>query len=129
MTTHVGNEGEVYVGANQVAEVVGFSVSERVNLPDDSALGDDSDTHLVGSKMWDASIECHWDEGDTNGQEAMTIGASITLNLYGEGNAGGNDKMTGTATVEEITGQWQRNGVVSRTFRIKGNGALSHTTV
>lgn len=129
MATHSGNEGEVYIGANQLGELVEFQVTERGAIMDDSQLSDEWDTHLGGSKSWEASLTCQWDEGDTNGQEALTVLASVTLNLYAEGNGGGNDRMYGTATVEEVGVAVSRNNTTRRTFRVRGNGALTHTTV
>ena len=129
MATHIGNEGAVYIGANEVAEVVDFSYTERKAVADDSALADAADTHLGGSTNWDASITCQWEETDTNGQEALTIGASVTLNLYVEGASGGDDKASGTATVVEIGVAVRRNQTTQRTYRLTGNGALTHSTV
>ncbi|MEK9751745.1 MAG: hypothetical protein VW338_00840 [Rhodospirillaceae bacterium] len=129
MATHLGNEGAVYVGANQVAEVSEFQVTETAQAVDDSAIGDEWDTALVGSKAWRGSMTCHWDETDTNGQEALSVGAQVTLNLYPEGSAGGDVKLTGAVIVTEVGLASRRNGVISRSISFQGNGALTHTTV
>ena len=129
MGTHIGNEGSVKIGANTLAEVKSFTVTERAAVADDSELSDAWDTHLVGSKSWEGQVTCGFDETDTNGQEALTPGASVTLNLYPEGTASGDWYLTGTATVTEIGHSQTRNGQVERTFRFQGNGALTRTTV
>lgn len=129
MATHHGKNGVVKVGSNTVAEVQSFVVNEEVGTADDTAMGDTSETHLVGIKRWDGNLQCSWDETDTNGQEALAVGNSVTLNLYPEGTGSGATYKTGTATITKITLDTKREGVVTRAFDFKGNGALSQTTV
>jgi hypothetical protein len=129
MGTHHGKDGVVKVGANAVAEVQEFSVEESVETADDTAMGDASEQHLVGITSWNGSMRCHWSETDTNGQQALTIGASVTLNLYPEGAGAGATYKTGTATITRVGLAASRNGIVTRDFSFKGNGALSETTV
>jgi len=129
MATHRGNDGKVKIGANTVAEVTGYTLNEGVATMDDSAIGDAADTHLVGSTNWNAEISCWWDETDTNGQVAMTIGASVAVQLHPEGDDSGDTYKHGTATVTEIVQEVRRNQTVSVTFRCQGNGALTLTTV
>jgi hypothetical protein len=129
MATHHGKNGVVKVGANTVAEVDRWSVRESVEVSDDTAQGDTAQTHLVGVPMWNGNLTCHWDETDTNGQQALTIGASVTLNLYPEGTGSGAKYKTGTASILEVGIEVTKNGVVSREFSFQGNGALTESTV
>lgn len=129
MATHTGSEGQVKLSSNAIAEIVSFSVSSSANIVDDSAIGDVWNTHLVGMKSWTANVTCHWDETDTNGQEAATIGASVTLNLYPEGSTTGDKYYTGTATINSIEVNVSGNdAIISRTFGLTGNGALTVST-
>lgn len=128
MATHHGKEGVVKIGANAVGEVVDFNVDENAAVVDDSAKGDDWDTHLPGRNSWSGSITCHWDPADTNGQEAMTIGTSVSLSLYPSGDGSGDAKLTGTATITRRGPSSPLEGVVSQTFDFQGNGALTHGT-
>lgn len=132
MATHVGKEGTVAVGANTVTEVADFTVTERAELVEDSELSDEWRTFKSGTdvvKEWDASVTCMWDETDTNGQEALTIGASVTLNLYPEGSASTATYKTGTAIVEEIGIAITRGAITQRTLSCRGTGALTQATV
>lgn len=129
MGTHHGNEGIAKVGANQIAEVVAFSVTETAEVADDSVKGDAARTHLLGKTSWTGNITCRWDETDTNGQEAMTIGASITLNLYPEGDASTDVELTGTATIINRTLNSPLDDTVEMTFELQGNGALARGVV
>ncbi len=126
MGTHIGNEGQVKIGSNLVAEVTGFQITETAAVADDSALGDEWDTHLVGSKSWSGQLDCWWDEADTTGQSALTIGAPISLlNFYCEGASTGDTYFSGNATVTQITRQSARNQTQSVSFQFQGNGALA----
>lgn len=125
MATHHGKAGTVKVGANAVAEIQQFVVTERAGVADDTAMGDTWETHLAGVNSWSGTLTCSWDETDTNGQEALTVGASVTLSLYPEGAGTGARYATGTATITEVGVDTNRNGIVSRSFNFQGNGALT----
>lgn len=127
-TTH-GKNGVVKVGSNTVAEVDQWTVRETVDTSDDTAQGDTAMTHLVGIPGWNGTLTCHWDPTDTNGQQALTIGASVTLNLYPGGAGSGASYRSGTATITDVGIATQKNNVVSREFSFQGNGALAHSTV
>lgn len=129
MATHIGNDGQVKIGANAVAEIVSFSLSESVNTADDSVLGDTSTSHIAGMKSWSGSVSCYWDETNTTGQGAMTAGASVTLNLYPEGSTSGDTYWTGTATITGIERSVSNDTIVQANFTFTGNGALTSTTV
>lgn len=124
MATFNGNDGLVKVGSNTVAEVRSFTLNTNLELIDDTAMGDSWRTKIAGLKNWDGTIECHWDDTDSTGQEAMTIGASVELHLLPEGAAG--EDYTGTAIITGIS-QTQSfdNTTVSRSFSFVGNGALT----
>ena len=129
MATHQGKEGSVAIGANDIAEVTAWTIEESVNLIDDTAMADAAKTHLAGQTSWSGTVSCHWDETDTNGQNALTIGASVTLNVYPEGDDTGDVYFTGTATVERVRRQTGIDAVISAEFEFTGNGALSRSTV
>jgi len=131
MATHHGKDGVVKVGVNTVAEIDGWSVSEGAKTADDTAMGDSWETHIPDKTInsWNGNLSCHWDETDTNGQQALTVGKSVTLNLYPEGSSAGATYKTGVATVTGITLDVKKDGVVSRAFTFQGNGALAEATV
>ena len=130
MGTHHGKDGVVKVGANAVAEIDNWSVTETAATADDTSMGDTWKTHIAGKTInsWNGSLSCHWDETDTNGQQALTVGASVTLNLYPEGSGTGATYKTGTATITQVGLTVPKDGVVSRSFNFEGNGALSEAT-
>ena len=129
MATHVGTSGVVKVGANAVAEVIGFNIDETNDTVEDTSLTDTAKSYLVLRKDATGTIECHWDETDTNGQESLDVGSSVTLNLYPEGADSGDAYYTGTAIVTGASVAVTMDGVISRTFNVQFSGGVSHTTV
>ena len=129
MATHVGTSGVVKVGTNAVAEVIGFNIDETNDTVEDTTLTDTAKTYLVLRKDATGTIECHWDETDSSGQEALDVGSSVTLNLYPEGADSGDAYYTGTALVTGASVAVTMDGVISRTFNVQFTGGVTHTTV
>jgi len=129
MANHKGSEGTVKVGSDTIAEITGFTFDERANTIEDTELGDSAQTFQVGLTNWSGTVDCHWDETDSSGQGAMSIGSSITLNLYPEGAASTDTYYSGTALITGITRQASRDGMVEASYTFQGTGALSELTV
>lgn len=128
MATHAGSEGTVKVGANAIAEIRSFSVEETGDTIDDSTMGDTARTYLAGLKTYTASIDCLWDETNTTGQGALTVGATVTLNLYPEGATTGDIYYTGSAIVTGRTITSSYDGLVEISITCQGSGALTQST-
>ena len=128
MATHAGSEGTVKVGANAIAEIRSFSVEETGDVIDDSTMGDTARTYLAGLKTYTASIDCLWDETNTTGQGAMTVGSTVTLNLYPEGATTGDIYYTGSAIVTGRTITASYDGLVEMSITCQGSGALTQST-
>ena len=129
MATHAGKEGTVKIGSNTVAEIRSWSIEEQAAVANDTALGDEWETHLATTKSWSGQLECWWDETDTTGQGALTAGASVVLNVYPEGAVTADTYYTGTATVTGISRQANNEGLVEAAFSFTGSGALTQSTV
>lgn len=132
MATHWGVEGVAKIGANTIAELDEWEFTESVTPVDDTSMGDTHETHIAGSgiKKTEGSMTCHWDETDTNGQEAMTVGASLTLNLYPEGATSGDKYWTGTVSITSRNLSVKKDGdTIKRSFSWIANGALTYGTV
>jgi hypothetical protein len=129
MATHKGSEGVIKVGSNTVAEITGYTLTENAETIETTELSDSAKTFDVGNTSWNGSLECHWDETDTTGQGSMTIGASVTLNMYPEGDATGDTYWSGTALITGISSSAAINGLVESSLTFQGTGALTKTTV
>lgn len=128
MANHKGSEGTVHIGTNAVAEIRSYNLNETMNTIDDTTIGDASKTFQVGTKEWDGSVDVFWDETDTNGQVAMTIGSSVTIKFYPEGATTGDTYYHGTALVTSIGRSASTDGMVEASFGVKGTGALTAAT-
>jgi predicted secreted protein len=129
MATHTGSEGTVKVGANAIAEIRSFSIEESADTLEDTTMGDTARTYKSSLTNYTGTIDVLWDETDTTGQGALTIGAPVTLNLYPEGDTSGDTYYTGAAIVTGRTINSSFDGLVEMSISVQGNGALSQTTV
>lgn len=129
MANHIGNSGSVTIGANAVAEVLSFSLTENAVTADSTVIGDSYSSHEVGTLNWSGSVSCYWDETDTSGQEAMTAGASVALHLLPEGAGSTNIDFNGTATITSIERSVANDSIVTANFSFTGNGTLTRTVL
>lgn len=129
MATHTGSEGTVKVGSDAIAEIRSFSIEESADTLEDTSMGDAARTYKPSLTNYTGSVDVLWDETDSTGQGALTIGAEVTLNLYPEGDTSGDTYYTGSAIVTGRTINSSFDGLVEMSISVQGNGALSETTV
>ena len=128
MATHLGKEGTVQVGSNAIAEIRGFSIDETIDTVEDTSMGDSSKTYLASIKDFSGTVDVLYDETDTNGQTALSLGSSVTLNFAPEGTASGDVKLTGTAIVTGKSVTSSFDGLVESTISVQGTGGLTTGT-
>ena len=128
MATHKGSEGVVKIGTNTVSEVRSYSIEESAEVIESTSLGDSAKTFESSTTSFSGSLEVFWDETDT-AQTALSIGSSVTLNLYPEGADSGDTYYSGTAIVTGVTVTANNDSLVERTITVQGSGALTLTTV
>ena len=129
MATHSGSEGKVFIGSNQVAEVKSWSLEIKSDTTDASIIGTEWRKNQATIKSWNASFDGFWDETDTDGQGALVAGATVTLNLYPEGDDSGDTYWSGDAIVESVSYSGAFDGIVEASFSVTGNGAITESTV
>ena len=129
MATHKGSEGIVKVGSNSVAEIRSYSIEESADTLEDTSMGDSAKTYKASLTSFSGSLDVFWDETDTSGQGALSIGAEVTLNVYPEGDASGDTYYTGSAIVTGVSRTASYDGLVEASISVQGNGALTETTV
>lgn len=126
MATNHGSTGEVFVASAQVAEITAWSITETAEFADDTALADTAtSTNSTAITSWSGEFTCYYDDTDTNGQEALTVGSSPTLHLYPGGDGSGNYDYTGTARITQIVHSVTRGAIQERTFSFEGSGTLT----
>lgn len=128
MATHKGSEGLIKVGANTVAEVKSYSIEETGDTVETTSMGDTARTYSPTLTSWTASVDVFWDETDTTGQGALTIGSEVTLNVYPEGADTGDTYYTGSAIVTGVSISASFDGTVDASISLQGTGALTTAT-
>ena len=129
MANHKGSEGDVKIGANSIAELKSWSLEETAETIDDTTINDTAKTFKPGSVSASGSAEAFWDETDTTGQGAMTIGAEVTMNVYPEGATSGDTYATFSAIITGISMSGAIDGMVEASFSFQVNGAVTWGTV
>ena len=129
MATHAGSEGTVKVGSNAIAEIRSFSIEETADTIEDTTMGDGARTYKPSLTSFSGSVDVFWDETDSTGQGALTIGAEVTLNLYPEGSTTGDTYLSGSAIVTSRSISSSFDGMVEMSISVQGNGALTTNTV
>ena len=129
MATHKGSEGTVKVGSNAVAEIKSYSIEESADTLEDTSMGDSARTYKPSLSNFSGSLDVFWDETDTNGQGALSIGSEVTLNVYPEGDTTGDTYYTGSAIVTGVSRSASFDGMVEASLSVQGTGDLTTTTV
>lgn len=129
MATHAGSEGLVKVASATVAEVKSYSIEESADTLETSSIGTTARTFRTSLTGWSGSLDVFWDETDTNGQVALAIGSSVTLNVYPEGDSSGDTYYSGTALVTAVSKTGSFDGMVEASISVQGTGALTTATV
>jgi hypothetical protein len=128
MATHLGKEGTVQVGSNAIGEIRSYTIDETIDTVEDTTMGDSSKTYLASIKDFSGTVDVLYDEADTNGQVALTLGSSVTLNFAPEGTDSGDVKLTGSAIVTGKSVTASYDGLVESTITVQGTGGLTTTT-
>lgn len=132
MATHTGSEGTVKAGSNAIGEVRSFSLNITGETIEDTTLGDTARTYKAGLKDGTATVEVFFDEAalsTTDGQGAMDVGSSITLNLYPAGDTTGTTFYTGTALVTGKTVTSSFDGMVEMSCEVQFTGGITEGDV
>ena len=106
MATHTGSAGTVKVGSNAIAELKSWTLDQS-----------------------SGTMDCFWDETDSNGQVALAIGTTATLNLYPEGATSGDTFYSGSAIITSVGVSQSHDGIVERSFGFQITGAVTIATV
>jgi predicted secreted protein len=128
MANHLGREGLVKISSTTIGELRNYALSHSSDTVEDSVIGDTYRTRLATMKTWSASGDLYWDETNA-GQLLITIGSSVTLNLYPEGSDTGDVYYSGAAIVTKFDISASFDGIVEGSIAFEGNGALSTLTV
>jgi predicted secreted protein len=128
MANHLGREGTVKISSTTIGELRNYSLAHSSDVVEDSVIGDTYRTRKATLKTWSVNGDLYWDEVDA-GQIALTIGSTVTVNLYPEGIASTSTYYSGSGIVTKFDISAAFDGMVEGSISIEGNGALSTLTV
>lgn len=128
MANHLGREGLVKISSTTIGELRNYALSHSSDTVEDSVIGDTYRTRLATMKTFSVSGDLYWDETNA-GQLLITIGSSVTLNLYPEGADSGDIYYSGAAIVTKFDVSASFDGIVEGSIEFQGNGVLTTTSV
>jgi len=129
MANHTGQSGLVKLGTNAVGSVTGFSLDTTGDVIESSNLGSTARSYMAGRTSFTASVEANFDEGDSSGQLALTVGSTVALKLYPEGADSGDYYWSGSAIVTGESHSVTLDDLIKSSMTLQGSGVLTRTTV
>jgi len=128
MATHTGSEGLIKIANDTLGELRSYSLETTGDTIEDTSMGDSARTYKSGLTAWSGTASLYFDEADT-AQTALTVGSSITIKVYFEGQASGDKFYEGSAIVTGKSVSASFDGLVESEISFTGTGALSLSTV
>jgi len=132
MATHIGRDGVIKLGgtggSNAIAELRSFSIEETGDTVETTRMTSTSRTFSPTLTSFTGSADVYWDETDTSGQGALTVGAEVTINFYPEGTDTGDTYYYGDAIVTGVSRSASFDGMVEASITFQGDGALAAGT-
>ena len=126
MAAIAGKDGKAQLSSNDIANVVNWSLDVGIDMADITALGDEWKENLPTLSEWSGSLECSFDQADTNGQVALRTAAlaktQITVNLY----VNATNYYSGSAYVSSLGVETPVDDKVSMSVELTGDGALTY---
>jgi predicted secreted protein len=119
----------VKVGSVAIAEIRSFSIDETMDTIESTSMGDTYRTFETSLKSWSGSVDIFFDDTDTTGQGALTVGSEVTVNFQIEGDTTGDHLLSGTAIVTDRSISSSFDGLVEASLSLQGDGALTEGTV
>jgi len=124
MATHTGSEGTIKIGSTVLGELRSYTLEQTSDTIEDTQMGDAVRTYKVGLKGSSGSASVFFDEADA-GQLLCTVGSSITLNLFPEGNTAGDKFYAVDAIVTGYNVSASFDGMVEAEITFQGTGAVT----
>lgn len=134
MTIIKGRKGIVKIGEHTVAEINGFSFERTADTIEVSNLNDIAKRFVSDTTSWSGSMDCHLDQFDVSGQEAMTVGSVVDVHFLpggaGDGKGIGSPvtyDYHGSAIVTSLSNTSGKGQTVTVSYSLQGTGLLTKT--
>ncbi|MEN8196336.1 MAG: hypothetical protein ABFS30_07445 [Pseudomonadota bacterium] len=123
-----GKDGVCKVGANDVLNLRAWSFEESAPTLDAGVMGETFQDQRVGIPGNSGTMSALLDPADT-AQDALTVGAQVTLQMYPEDDLSGDVYYEVTANVVKRGVTTDRGDMVSVDFDWVGSSAITENTV
>ena len=104
-----------------------FTIDQQMETIDTTVMKSAWRTHKVGLKTWNATIECRWDDTDT--EQEIAVGTQVfAIFVPDESPNVDNSAIAGFGKITTVSQtQTFDNQTINRTITITGNGPRSLT--
>lgn len=127
MAQIVGKNGVLKSGATTIGEIKSFSIDESCDTVETTQMGDAARTYSATLTSFTGSADAYLDFAD-GGQDTLTVGSSLTLNVYPDGATAGNVELSGSIIVTGVSRSQSFDGMAEVSFSFQGSGALTEGT-
>jgi len=124
MATHTGSEGTIKIGSTVLGELRSYTLEQTGDTIEDTSMGDTVRSYKAGLKSSSGSASVFFDEADA-GQLLCTVGSSITLNVFPEGNQATDKFYAVDAIVTGYNVSASFDGMVEAEITFQGNSAVT----
>ena len=127
MANYLGRQGVVRVSSTTIGELRNYALASSSDTVEDTVIGDTFRTRRATLRTWSVSGDVYWDMTDA-GQISLTVGSSVTINLYPMGTTAAT-YYSGGGIVTKFDVSAAFDGMVEGSIAVEGNGTLSVLTV
>jgi hypothetical protein len=129
MAVHTGSAGLIKIGSNTVGEVTAFTLETTADVIESTQLSDTNKTFVASRKSGSVTIECMFDETDSNGQIVLQEATGVTLLLHPEGADSGDFFYSVPAIVTGNSLSVTMDDMIRMSISCQINGAITRSTV
>jgi predicted secreted protein len=127
MSCNLGKDGVVKIKEGSgtltaVGHVRGWTIDEKVDQLEATAMGDNYKVYCTALKDWSGSLDILWEPTDA-GQAMVQVGDSLDITVYPEGTTG-TSSIAGSIVVTGINTKATYNGLVEASITFQGTGSL-----
>lgn len=128
MARYKGHDGAITAGGADVGEIESFDITISSNELDANVMGNDWTDVEGGQKSANGSINVLRDRADA-GQAELTVGSTVALVLYTEGNTTSLTQISGDFLITEKGITTSVGDLVKTAYTVRNKGTIAEAAV
>ena len=124
MARYKGHEGAAKVDTDAIGEVESFDIDLSTNELDVNVMGSDWTDVEGGQKSASGTVSVLSDPADA-GQAALTVGSTVSLSLYPQGETSALEEITGDFLVTNVSRSSSVGDLVKTTYSVRNKGTVT----